>query len=84
MLVFGRRMLLLGVLVGYLLGYVTKIVPTLTIATLHLDVSVVGYVIPGLLAYWMNRQGVVETISTMLIAAVLTRLIITTVSGGSF
>jgi poly-gamma-glutamate biosynthesis protein PgsC/CapC len=51
MLVFGRRMLLLGVLVGYLLGYVTKIVPTLTIATLHLDVSVVGYVIPGLLAY---------------------------------
>jgi poly-gamma-glutamate biosynthesis protein PgsC/CapC len=84
MLVFGRRMLLLGVLVGYLLGYVTKIVPTLTIASLHLDVSVIGYVIPGLLAYWMNRQGVVETISTMLIAAVLTRLIITTVSGGSF
>jgi hypothetical protein len=32
----------------------------------------------------MNRQGIVETISTMLIAAVLTRLIITTVSGGSF
>ncbi|MCX6844140.1 MAG: poly-gamma-glutamate biosynthesis protein PgsC [candidate division WOR-3 bacterium] len=84
MLVFGRRMLLLGVLVGYLLGYVTKIVPTLTIASLHLDVSVIGYVIPGLLAYWMNRQGVVETISTMLIAAVLTRLIITAISGGSF
>jgi poly-gamma-glutamate biosynthesis protein PgsC/CapC len=84
MLVFGRRMLLLGVLVGYLLGYVTKIVPPLSIANLHLDVSVIGYVIPGLLAYWMNRQGVVETISTMLIAAVLTRLIITTISGGSF
>jgi len=84
MLVYGRRMLLLGVLVGYLLGYVTKIVPPLSIARLHLDVSVVGYVIPGLLAYWMNRQGVIETISTMLIAAVLTRLLITAVSGGSF
>jgi poly-gamma-glutamate biosynthesis protein PgsC/CapC len=84
MLIYGRRMLLLGVLVGYLLGYVTRIVPPLSIARLHLDVSVIGYVIPGLLAYWMNRQGIVETISTMLIAAVLTRLIIATVSGGSF
>jgi gamma-polyglutamate biosynthesis protein CapC len=84
MLVYGRRMLLLGILVGYLLGYVTKIVPPLSIAGLHLDVSVIGYVIPGLMAYWMNRQGIVETISTMLIAAVLTRLIITTISGGSF
>jgi poly-gamma-glutamate biosynthesis protein PgsC/CapC len=84
MLVYGRRMMLLGILVGYLLGYITKVVPPLSIASLHLDVSVVGYVIPGLLAYWMNRQGIVETVSTMLIAAVLTRLIITTVSGGSF
>jgi poly-gamma-glutamate biosynthesis protein PgsC/CapC len=83
MLVFGRRMLLLGVLVGYLLGYVTRIVPTLTIASLHLDVSVVGYVIPGLVAYWMSRQGVIETLSTMMIAAVVTRLVITAVSGGS-
>jgi poly-gamma-glutamate biosynthesis protein PgsC/CapC len=84
MLVFGRRMLLLGVLVGYLLGYVTKTVPPLNIERLHLDVSVIGYVVPGLMAYWMNRQGVIETVATMLIAAVLTRLVITTVSGGVF
>ncbi len=84
MLVFGRRMLLLGVLVGYLLGYLTKVVPPLTIETLHLDISVIGYVIPGLMAYWMNRQGIVETISTLLIAAVITRLVIATISGGAF
>lgn len=84
MLVYGRRMLLLGVLVGYLLGYVTRIVPPLTIERLHLDIGVIGYVIPGLVAYWMNRQGIVETISTLLVAAILTRLIVTTVSGGSF
>lgn len=84
MLVYGRRMLLLGILIGYLLGYITKIAPPIPLGRLHLDVGVIGYVIPGLLAYWMNRQGVIETLSTMLIAAVLTRLIVTTVSGGSF
>ncbi|MBM3323771.1 poly-gamma-glutamate biosynthesis protein PgsC [candidate division WOR-3 bacterium] len=84
MLVFGRRMLLLGVLVGYLLGYVTKIVPHLTVGSTHLDVSVIGYVIPGLVAYWMNRQGILETVATMLVAAVLTRLVITVLTGGAF
>ncbi len=84
MLVFGRRMLLLGVMVGYLLGYFTRIAPPIRLNTLQADLSVIGYVIPGLIAYWMNRQGVLETISTMLIAAVITRLLIIIISGGSF
>jgi poly-gamma-glutamate biosynthesis protein PgsC/CapC len=84
MLVFGRRMLLLGVLVGYLLGYVTKTVPRLAVGHAHLDLGVIGYVIPGLVAYWMNRQGIIETISTMLVAAVLTRLVMTVLTGGAF
>jgi poly-gamma-glutamate biosynthesis protein PgsC/CapC len=84
MLVFGRRMLLLGVLVGYLLGYATRIVPRMTVDSLQMDVSVVGYVIPGLVAYWMNRQGIFETVSTLLVAAVLTRLVITVINGGAF
>ncbi|MGQ9707533.1 MAG: poly-gamma-glutamate biosynthesis protein PgsC [bacterium] len=83
-LVYGRRMLLLGVMVGYLLGYLTKIIPPLNLNSLRMELSVIGYVIPGLVAYWMNRQGVVETISTMLVAAVLTRLLIIAISGGSF
>ncbi len=83
MLVFGRRMLLLGILIGYLLGYVTKIFPPVTIDSLRLDLSVIGYVIPGLIAYWMNRQGVIETLSSMILAAVLTRLVILVISGGS-
>lgn len=83
-LVHGRRMMLLGVLVGYVLGYVTKIAPPLALDGVRLDVSVIGYVIPGLVAYWMHRQGVVETLATMSLAAVLTRLVMTVVSGGAF
>lgn len=77
-------MLLIGVLVGYLLGYITKIAPVLQIDSVKMDLSVIGYVIPGLVAYWMDRQGVIETISCMIVAAVLTRLLIIVISGGVF
>ncbi len=84
MLVYGRRMLVLSILVGYLLGYLTRIAPHWTLGQLDLDVGVIGYVIPGLLAYWMSRQGVVETVTVMLVAAVLTRLAVTVISGGAY
>jgi len=84
MLVYGRRMLILCILLGYLLGYVTRIVPELPLGSSSVNVGVVGYVIPGLVAYWMNRQGVVETVAMLLTAAVLTRLAVTVISGGLF
>jgi len=84
MLVYGRRMLVLSILIGYLLGYLTRIAPDWHVAQLDVNVGVVGYVIPGLLAYWMNRQGVVETLSVMMVAAVLTRLVVTVISRGAF
>ncbi|MBN2537339.1 poly-gamma-glutamate biosynthesis protein PgsC [candidate division WOR-3 bacterium] len=84
MLVYGRRLLVLAILIGYLLGYLTRIAPVLEVGAGRLDVGVVGYVIPGLVAYWMHRQGVVQTVATMLVAAVLTRLTVTAISGGAF
>jgi gamma-polyglutamate biosynthesis protein CapC len=83
-LLYGRRLLLIAVLCGYVLGYLTKIVEPLSLNSGHVDVSVIGYAIPGLVAYWMHRQGVVETVATTLVAAVLTRLVITVISGGAF
>jgi gamma-polyglutamate biosynthesis protein CapC len=82
MLLYGRRLLVLSVLIGYLLGYGTRLFPPLLFSQMKLDLATVGYVIPGLIAYWMNRQGVVETISTMMVAAVLARLLVTVISGG--
>lgn len=83
-LLFGRRLLLISVLVGYLLGYATKTVQPVSFNGAHFELSVIGYAIPGLVAYWMHRQGVIETVATMFIAAVLTRLVITVISGGAF
>jgi gamma-polyglutamate biosynthesis protein CapC len=82
MLLYGRRQLVLGILLGYLIGYVTKVMPPLQLGAMKIDVATIGFVIPGLIAYWMSRQGVVETISTLLVAGVLVRLVITVISGG--
>jgi gamma-polyglutamate biosynthesis protein CapC len=82
MLLYGRRLLVLSVLIGYLLGYGTRLFSPMLISQMKFDLATVGYVIPGLIAYWMNRQGVIETISTMMVAAVLARLLVTVISGG--
>lgn len=82
MLLYGRRLLVVAVLIGYLLGYVTRLFPPVVISQLKLDFTTIGFVIPGLIAYWMSRQGVIETISTMVVAAVLTRFLVMIISGG--
>ena len=82
MLLYGRRQLVLGVLLGYLIGYVTKVMPPIPFGHVTIDIATIGFVIPGLIAYWMDRQGVIETISTLLVAGVLARLIITVIAGG--
>jgi hypothetical protein len=40
------------------------------------------YIIPGLIAYWMERQGAVATIMALLMAAVLVRLVLIVAVGG--
>jgi poly-gamma-glutamate biosynthesis protein PgsC/CapC len=82
MLLYGRRLLVVAILIGYLLGYVSRLFPPLVVAQLKLDIVTIGFVIPGLIAYWMSRQGVIETISTMVVAAVLTRFLVMIISGG--
>jgi poly-gamma-glutamate biosynthesis protein PgsC/CapC len=82
-LLFGRRLLAIAVLLGYLLGFVVRLFPPIVFSEMKFDVNVIGYVIPGLLAYWMHRQGIIATLTTMTIAAILTRLIIIVISGGA-
>lgn len=83
MLLHGRRLLIFSVLLGYLLGYATRFVPAIWIETKRIELQAIGYAIPGLVAYWMGRQGVLETVSTLLVAAVLTRLVVIVLSGGT-
>jgi poly-gamma-glutamate biosynthesis protein PgsC/CapC len=85
-LLYGRRTMVFCVLVGFIYGYLTRYLLIFNdeLGT-GLDVHVfqsIGYIIPGLIAYWMKRQGVVETVSTMLMASFLVRLALILAHGG--
>jgi hypothetical protein len=45
--------------------------------------TVIGYIIPGLVAIWMDRQGPIETLSALTTAAVVVRLILILIFGVS-
>ena len=44
------------------------------------DFVVIGNIIPGLIANWMDRQGIVRTVSTIFITAGITKLSIMVIS----
>jgi poly-gamma-glutamate biosynthesis protein PgsC/CapC len=85
-LLYGRRTMVFSVLAGFLFGYMTRHILVFNEAMqLGVDTSVVqsiGYIIPGLIAYWMMRQGVVETLCTMIMASFIVRLALVTAYGG--
>lgn len=81
-LLYGRRLLIIAIIIGYLLGYITRVYPSISITTLRFDITTIGFVVPGLIAYWMERQGIIETLSTMLIASVLVRFALIILSAG--
>ena len=79
-MIYGKRRLVLALLIGFLLGYLSKSENMITASLGSTEFIVIGNIIPGLIANWMDRQGVLRTISTVLITAGITKLCIMTIS----
>ena len=77
-LIYGKRRLVLTLLLGFLLGYLTHYLPNelINLKLRNEDLVVIGNIIPGLIANWMDRQGIVRTLSVIIITASITKLII--------
>ena len=84
-IVYGRRRIVLMVLFGFLVGAVMRFMAA--IATGHfvaLEVfppttncfCVVGFIIPGLIALWMDRQGMMQTLGPLMTSSVMVRLVL--------
>ena len=81
-ILYGRRLLTFSILFGFLysriydysVGYYGG-----RYEALHL--RAVGIIVPGLLAYWMARQGVVASVCGLLIGSIITRLILVMIFG---
>jgi poly-gamma-glutamate biosynthesis protein PgsC/CapC len=82
MVVYGRRRTVLMILVGFLIGSVVRNYISFELSDATMDLTVIGYIIPGLIAIWIDRQGLVETVSTLLISSVMVRMALILVFGG--
>lgn len=80
MIVYGRRRTVMMILTGYLVGMLIRYSAG-TFSGTEIDLSVVGFIIPGLIAIWLDRQGIVETIAALVTASVVVRLILILVVG---
>ena len=78
MLIYGKRRLVLSLLIGFLMGYFVK--ENIQEGSL----LVIGNIIPGLIASWMDRQGVLRTISVILITASIVQLALMLLYRGVF
>jgi poly-gamma-glutamate biosynthesis protein PgsC/CapC len=79
-LIYGKRRLVLALLLGFFLGYFMRSENNILSGLMDMDFIVIGNIIPGLIANWMDRQGVLRTIFTVLITAGVTKLFIMTLS----
>ena len=73
-IVYGRRRNVLAILIGFGFGALARTVVGAGTPLGEFGIDVVGYVIPGLLAIWMDRQGVVVTVTSAVTASIATRL----------
>ncbi len=82
-LIYGRRRTLFMILIGYLIGMgINFFLPTASL--FGGSYQVIGFIIPGLMAIWFDRQGVVETLSATAIVSVMVRLILILTIGKEF
>jgi len=81
-LLFGKRRMVLSILIGFILGWASRNLIFHNVTIYDLQMQSIGYIVPGLIANWFERQGFLKTLSTMMIAAVLVRLILMVVFAG--
>lgn len=82
-LLYGRRRFAVTILLGFFLGLALENLLRADITGAHAEFRAVGFIIPGLIAEWMDHQGVTVTVAGLIIVAVITRLILLTVFGSA-
>lgn len=81
-LMFGKRRMVLSILIGFILGWGTRMFVFHNFTVYTYQMQSIGYIVPGLIANWFERQGFWKTFSAMGVAAILVRLILMVVFNG--
>lgn len=80
-LLHGRRRFLVMIIVGFAMGIAFRQFLQTDIAGTYPQFQVVGIIVPGILAHWMDRQGLLVTSASLVVSAVLVRLLLIAVFG---
>lgn len=79
-IIYGRRRIVLMLLTGFVIGHAVRMFISLPATgvtgneTANGTIAVIGYIVPGLIALWFDRQGLFETLGTVLTASAVVRL----------
>jgi len=82
MFIYGRRRLVLSILIGFVLGWFSRQSTFYDMFGVDLQMQAVGFIIPGLISNWMEKQGVVKTLLCLLLVASCVRLLLMLFTGG--
>jgi poly-gamma-glutamate biosynthesis protein PgsC/CapC len=80
-IIFGRRRTILMILAGYLIGMAARYFFGEMMSAQGEDIPVIGFIVPGLIAIWLDRRGVIESLSALITASVIVRLILILIYG---
>lgn len=79
-IVYGRRRTALTILVGYMVGLAFRMWIDSGV-TPFTEGAIIGFIIPGLIAIWYQRQGVLETTLSLFTAAIMVRMLLVVLIG---
>ena len=77
---YGKRRIVLALILGFFFGFLSRNIIFFTQDGTSL--AVIGNIIPGLIANWMDRQGVVRTISVVILTSVMVKVAVILLFGG--
>jgi len=78
---YGKRRIVLALILGFVFGFLSR--NFIFFSQDMVSLAVIGNIIPGLIANWMDRQGVIRTISVVILTAVMVKLAIILLFGGA-
>ena len=73
-ILYGRRRFLAAILIGFLLKWVVESI-IVQMPITGIELQTIGYIIPGLIANEMKRQGIFPTLYSLAIVTGIVRLI---------
>ena len=84
-ILFGRRRVVVTMVIGFAVASLLRaVLQWQASAAVDADqaqaaivsATVIGFVIPGLIALWIDRTGIIQTLSPLLVASSLVRLVL--------